>query len=194
MLAIRTGENPDLHQLFPVRSQFCATNGHFLRNAARTGQERCAYIGSISEVERRDEAGLLNKLHAPRAHRYRTELASNGHGARTRLPTGASAISNHERPIVVHGPSAVCESNWPRISGHATRHLDAANLFKQSGGRARSVASTLGARNRIGPDLMDSRASGATQDSIRDGVCRQPCISGSYFPATASWRRCFARQ
>ena len=140
-----------------------APNGHFLRNAARTGRGTFTYIGSINEVESK-MTELLNKLTHPALTDI--ELSWPAGVVPEYSPASIGDLYMGE-PIVVtarlQSPAKGMLSISGRTGGAWTRQISLAGMQPRTG-----VAS-LWARNRIG-DLMDSRASGATDDSIRESV------------------------
>jgi Ca-activated chloride channel family protein len=140
-----------------------APNGHFLRNAARTGRGTFTYIGSIDEVESKMTA-LLNKLTRPVLTDI--ELSWPAGVVPEYAPASIGDLYAGE-PIVVTARMQSSARGMLSISGRTssawTRQISLADMQPRTG-----VAS-LWARNRIG-DLMDSRASGATDESIRDSV------------------------
>ncbi len=140
-----------------------APNGHFLRTAARVGRGTFTYIGSIDEVESK-MTGLLNKL----THPVLTDIElSWPAGVQPEYAAASIGDLYAGEPILVTArlPSAVkgMLSISGRTSGTWTRQISLTGMQPRTG-----VAS-LWARNRIG-DLMDSRASGATDESIRESV------------------------
>lgn len=140
-----------------------APNGHFLRNAARTGRGTFTYIGSTNEVERK-MSELLHKLTRP----VLTDIElSWPEGVQPEYAPATIGDLYAGEPIVVTArlPSPVkgTLSISGRTNGAWTRQISLDNTQPRTG-----VAS-LWARNRIG-DMMDSRSNGATEDSIRNSV------------------------
>ncbi|GFE91726.1 marine proteobacterial sortase target protein [Steroidobacter agaridevorans] len=140
-----------------------APNGHFLRNAARTGRGTFTYIGSIDEVESKMTA-LLNKLTSP----VLTDIELNWPAGVVPEYAPASIGDLYAgEPIVVtarlQSPAKGTLSISGRTNGTWTRQISL------NGMQPRTGVASLWARNRIG-DLMDSRANGATDDSIRGSV------------------------
>lgn len=140
-----------------------APNGHFLRNAARAGRGTFTYIGSTSEVEHK-MGELLRKLTSPVLTDIELRWPA---GIEPQYAPGTIGDLYAGEPIVVTArlPSAAQGTLTisGRTSGAWTRQIWLDRIQRRTG-----VAS-LWARNRIG-DLMDSRASGATDESIRSNV------------------------
>ena len=140
-----------------------APNGHFLRNAARTGRGTFTYIGSIGEVESK-MTDLLKKLTHPVLTDI--ELSWPAGVVPEYAPASIGDLYAGE-PIVVAARLQSSAKGMLSISGRTngawTRQIALAGMQPRTG-----VAS-LWARNRIG-DLMDTRASGTTEDSIRASV------------------------
>ncbi|WP_129647872.1 marine proteobacterial sortase target protein [Peristeroidobacter agariperforans] len=140
-----------------------APNGHFLRSAARTGRGTFTYIGSIDEVENKMTA-LLNKLTSPVLTDI--ELSWPAGVVPEYAPASIGDLYAGE-PIVVtarlQSPAKGMLSISGRTNGTWTRQISL------NGMQPRTGVASLWARNRIG-DLMDSRANGATDDSIRGSV------------------------
>ena len=140
-----------------------APNGHFLRDAARTGRGTFTYIGSIDEVERK-MSELLHKLTRP----VLTDIELIWpQGVEPQYARASIGDLYAGEPIVVtarvQSPVKGMLNVSGRTSGPWTRQISLDDPQPRTG-----VAS-LWARNRIG-DLMDSRSSGATEDSIRQSV------------------------
>ena len=140
-----------------------APNGHFLRTAARMGRGTFTYIGSIEEVESK-MTELLNELTHPVLTDI--ELSWPAGVVPEYAPASIGDLYAGE-PIVVTARLQSSAKGMLSISGRTnstwTRQISLAGMQPRTG------VAALWARNRIG-DLMDSRASGATEDSIRAGV------------------------
>ena len=140
-----------------------APNGHFLRNAARAGRGTFTYIGSTNEVERK-MGELLHKLtspvltdielHWPAGIEPEYAPASIGD-----LYAGEPIVVTARLPAAAKGMLTISG----RTSGNWTRQISLGGMQPRTG------VAALWARNRIG-DLMDARASGATEEATRSNV------------------------
>jgi Ca-activated chloride channel family protein len=140
-----------------------APNGHFLRNAARAGRGTFTYIGATSEVERK-MGELLQKLTSPVLTDIELRWPA---GVEPQYAPASIGDLYAGEPIVVTARLPSAAKGTLTISGRTngawTRQI------ALDGMQSRTGVATLWARNRIG-DLMDSRASGATEESIRSSV------------------------
>lgn len=140
-----------------------APNGHFLRTAARLGRGTFTYIGSTHEVERK-MSELLYKLTRP----VLTDIEiAWPEGVQPQYAPESIGDLYAGEPIVVtarvSSPLKGALSINGRTAGAWTRQISLDDAQPRAG-----IAS-LWARNRIG-DLMDSRANGVAEDSIRQSV------------------------
>ncbi len=140
-----------------------APNGHFLRNAARTGRGTFTYIGSTREVERK-MSELLHKLTRP----VLTNIELNWpDGVQPQYAPASIGDLYAGELIVVTARLQSSVKGMLSISGRTngvwTRQISL------DGTQPRTSVASLWARYRIG-DLMDSRSNGATEDSIRSSV------------------------
>lgn len=140
-----------------------APNGHFLRNAARAGRGTFTYIGSTSEVERK-MVELLGKLTSPVLTDIELRWPA---GIEPQYAPGTIGDLYAGEPIVVTARLTSAAKGMLTISGHTsgawTRQIPLGRIQPRTG------VATLWARNRIA-DLMDSRSSGTTEESIRSNV------------------------
>jgi Ca-activated chloride channel family protein len=140
-----------------------APNGHFLRTAARTGRGTFTYIGSTNEVELK-MGELLHKLTRP----VLTDIELIWpEGVQPQYAPATIGDLYAGEPIVVsarlQSPVKGTLNISGRTSGAWTRQISLDDTQPRTG------VAALWARNRIG-DLMDSRSSGALEDSIRNSV------------------------
>jgi Ca-activated chloride channel family protein len=140
-----------------------APNGHFMRTAAQMGKGTFTYIGSTAEVDSKMSA-LLDKLTRPVLTHITLDWPR---GATIEYAPAQVGDLYAGEPVIVTA----------RFDGEARGVLNIMGQGNGAWGRqillartpTRSGVATLWARKRIA-DLMDSRASGASEDDIRAQV------------------------